>query len=117
MAQKNKEADSAEKDIITTQKMILGVLVVVILALLVYISILGMSWTRLGCFFEDIWHWFKRTTDLNSRHYDEDLTNDDIHEIMNIIQNNSFYYEFLLPTMAYNNGYSVRQFENLGYHF
>lgn len=32
-------------------------------------------------------------------------------------ENNSFYYEFLLPTMAYNNGYSVRQFENLGYHF
>ena len=85
MAQKNKEADSAEKDIIITQKIILGVLVVVILALLVYISILGMFWTRLGWFFEDIWHWFKRTTDLTSRHYDEDLTNDDIHEIMNII--------------------------------
>ena len=32
-------------------------------------------------------------------------------------ENNSFYYEFLLPTMAYNNGYSVRQFENLGYQF
>lgn len=31
--------------------------------------------------------------------------------------NDSFYYEFLLPTMAYNNGYSVRQFENLGYQF
>lgn len=31
--------------------------------------------------------------------------------------NNSFYYEFLLPTMAYNNGYSVMQFENLGYQF
>ena len=32
-------------------------------------------------------------------------------------ENDSFYYEFLLPTMAYNNGYSVRQFENLGYQF
>lgn len=32
-------------------------------------------------------------------------------------ENNSFYYEFLLPTMAYNNGYSIRQFENFGYHF
>lgn len=32
-------------------------------------------------------------------------------------ENGSFYYEFLLPTMAYNNDYSVRQFENLGYQF
>lgn len=32
-------------------------------------------------------------------------------------ENNSFYYEFLLPTMAYNKGYSIRQFENFGYHF
>lgn len=31
--------------------------------------------------------------------------------------NNSFYYEFLLPTMAYNNGYSIKQFENYGYNF
>ena len=85
MEQKNKEADSAEKDIITTQKIILGVLVIVILSLLIYISILGMFWTRLGWFFEDIWRWFKRAADFTSNHYDEDLTNDDIHEIMNII--------------------------------
>lgn len=32
-------------------------------------------------------------------------------------ENNSFYYEFLLPTMAYNRGYSIRQFENFGYRF
>lgn len=34
-----------------------------------------------------------------------------------INENNSFYYEFLLPTMAYNRGYSIRQFENMGYNF
>lgn len=34
-----------------------------------------------------------------------------------IKENNSFYYEFLLPTMAYNKGYSIRQFENFGYDF
>ena len=85
MAEKDREADSADKDIITTQKIILGVLVVVILALLIYISILGMFWTRIGWFFEDIWHWFRRTTDLTFRHYDEDLTDGDIHDIMNII--------------------------------
>lgn len=31
--------------------------------------------------------------------------------------NDSFYYEFLLPTMAYNKNYTVRQFENFGYSF
>lgn len=31
--------------------------------------------------------------------------------------NNSFYYEFLLPTMAYNEMFHIKQFENLGYQF
>lgn len=31
--------------------------------------------------------------------------------------NDSFYYEFLLPTMAYNGDYMVKQFENFGYRF
>ena len=32
-------------------------------------------------------------------------------------ENDTIYYEFLLPSMAYTNGYYVRQFENLGYRF
>ena len=32
-------------------------------------------------------------------------------------ENDTIYYEFLLPSMAYNRGYYVRQFENFGYHF
>lgn len=32
-------------------------------------------------------------------------------------QNDSIYYEFLLPSMAYDKGYYVRQFENFGYQF
>lgn len=32
-------------------------------------------------------------------------------------QNDSFHYEFLLPTMAYNGKYVVKQFENFGYNF
>ena len=32
-------------------------------------------------------------------------------------KNDSIYYEFLLPSFAYNNGYSIRQFENFGYIF
>lgn len=31
--------------------------------------------------------------------------------------NSSFYYEFLLPTLAFNRNYVVRQFENFGYRF
>lgn len=31
--------------------------------------------------------------------------------------NDSFYYEFLLPTMAYNGNYTIKQFENYGYRF
>lgn len=32
-------------------------------------------------------------------------------------ENDTIYYEFLLPSLAYNRGYYVRQFENFGYHF
>ena len=32
-------------------------------------------------------------------------------------ENDSFYYEMLMPTLAYNRGYYIRQFENLGYQF
>ena len=32
-------------------------------------------------------------------------------------QNDSIYYEFLLPTMVYNGHYVVKQFENYGYQF
>ena len=32
-------------------------------------------------------------------------------------ENDTIYYEFLLPSLAYNRGYYVRQFENLGYRF
>lgn len=34
-----------------------------------------------------------------------------------VLVNNSFYYEFLLPTMAYNRMFHIKQFENFGYQF
>ena len=41
-----------------------------------------------------------------------------IYEVRKFIQtNDTFYYEFLLPTMAYNGNYVIRQFENYGYQF
>lgn len=60
MAEKNKEADNAANDITTIQMIVPCVLTVVTLALLIYISIVTMFWTRLGWFFEDAWRWLKR---------------------------------------------------------
>lgn len=55
-------------------------------------------WTRIGWFFEDIWHWLKRrriirslftpnylTLANDSCFGEEDLIDEDIHEIMNLI--------------------------------
>lgn len=39
----------------------------------------------------------------------------DVSEFMK--ENNSLYYEFLLPTIAYNNGYKISTFEQFGYKF
>lgn len=87
MAEKNKEAENADNDITTTQMIILCVLVVVTLALLIYLSIISKFWTRLGWLFEDVWHWFKETASISPGPCfgKEDLTDEDIHEIMNII--------------------------------
>lgn len=95
MAEKNKEADY---DITTTQKIILCVLVIVTIALLIYLSIISKFWTRLGWFFEDVWKWLKRRRFVRgffdprysilvpgSCFGEEDLTDEEIHEIMNII--------------------------------
>jgi len=40
---------------------------------------------------------------------------DAVHEFVKT--NDSFYYEFLLPTMAYNRMFHIKQFENFGYQF
>ena len=95
MAEKDKEADN---DITTPQMIVLCVLVVVTLALLIYLSIAARFWTRLGWFFEDAWHWLKRRRFVRG-FFDprqslltpgpcfdkEDLTDEEIHDIMNII--------------------------------
>ena len=39
---------------------ILVVLLIVLIVMLVIISIQSLFWTRIGCFFEDVWHWLKR---------------------------------------------------------
>ena len=87
MAEKDKEAENADNDITTTQMIILCVLVVVTIALLIYLSIISKFWTRLGWLFEDVWHWFKETASISPGPCfgKEDLTDEEIHEIMNII--------------------------------
>ena len=39
---------------------ILVVLLIVLIVMLVIISIQSLFWTRIGWFFEDVWHWLKR---------------------------------------------------------
>ncbi len=62
------------------------------------ISIQSLFWTRIGWFFEDVWHWLKHRRIIRG-FFDprysllangpcfgkEDLTDEEIHEIMNII--------------------------------
>ena len=66
---------------------ILCVMLIVTIALLVYLSRITLFWTRIGWFFEDVWHWFKRYTMPvpGTSLCDDDLTEEDVHEIMDII--------------------------------
>ena len=66
---------------------ILCVLSIITIALLVYLSRVTLFWTRIGWFFEDVWHWFKHYTMPvpGTSLCDDDLTEEDVHEIMDII--------------------------------
>lgn len=66
---------------------LLCVMLIVTIALLVYLSRVTLFWTRIGWFFEDVWHWFKRYTMPvpGTSLCDDDLTEEDVHEIMDII--------------------------------
>ena len=66
---------------------LLCVLSIITIALLVYLSRVTLFWTRIGWFFEDVWHWFKRYTMPvpGTSLCDDDLTEEDVHEIMDII--------------------------------
>ena len=66
---------------------ILCVLSIITIALLVYLSRITLFWTRIGWFFEDVWHWFKRYTMPvpGTSLCDDDLTDEDVREIMDII--------------------------------
>jgi len=80
------------------QCIVLCAMLVILIVLLLVISFQSLFWTRIGWFFEDAWHWLKRrriirslftpnylTLANDSCFGEEDLTNEDIHEIMNLI--------------------------------
>ena len=69
------------------QCIVLCAMLVILIVLLLVISFQTLFWTRIGWFFEDVWHWFKRYTMPvpGTSLCDDDLTEEDIHEIMDII--------------------------------
>ena len=98
MAAKGMEAANEENSSMTTELILLGVAIILLIATIIYVSITTLFWTRIGWFFEDAWHWLKRrriirslftpnylTLANDSCFGEEDLTDEDIHEIMNLI--------------------------------
>ena len=72
---------------VIAMSILLCVMLIVTIALLVYLSRITLFWTRIGWAFEDLWHWFKRYTMPvpGTSLCDDDLTEEDVHEIMVII--------------------------------
>ena len=72
---------------VIAMSILLCVMLIVTIALLVYLSRVTLFWTRIGWFFEDVWHWFKRYTMPvpGTSLCDEELTDEDVREIMDII--------------------------------
>ena len=72
---------------VIAMSILLCVMLIVTIALLVYLSRITLFWTRIGWAFEDLWHWFKRyTTPIPGTCLcDEELTDEDVREIMDII--------------------------------
>lgn len=72
---------------VIAMSILLCVMLIVTIALLVYLSRVTLFWTRIGWFFEDVWHWFKRYTMPvpGTSLCDDDLTEEDVHEIMDMI--------------------------------
>ena len=98
MTAKDREAANEENSSMTTELILLGIAIILLIATIIYVSITTLFWTRIGWFFEDAWHWLKRrriirslftpnylTLANDSCFGKEDLTDEDIHEIMNII--------------------------------
>ena len=77
---------------------VLLLLIIITLALFIYMSVTTLFWTRIGWFFEDIWHWIKTRRIvrrlLDPQHFplvsgswtaDEDLTDEEVQELQELI--------------------------------
>ena len=83
----NGERLTSNEITVIAMSILLCVMLIVTIALLEYLSRVTLFWTRIGWFFEDVWHWFKRYTMPvpGTSLCDDDLTEEDVHEIMDII--------------------------------
>ena len=83
----NGERLTSDEISVIAMSILLCVMLIVTIALLVYLSRVTLFWTRIGWAFEDLWHWFKRyTTPIPGTCLcDEELTDEDVREIMDII--------------------------------
>ena len=83
----NGERQTSDEITVIAMSILLCVMLIVTIALLVYLSRVTLFWTRIGWAFEDLWHWFKRyTTPIPGTCLcDEELTDEDVREIMDII--------------------------------
>ena len=83
----NGERLTSDEITVIAMSILLCVMLIVTIALLVYLSRITLFWTRIGWAFEDLWHWFKRyTTPIPGTCLcDEELTDEDVREIMDII--------------------------------
>ena len=92
------EAASERNSLTTTECVLIYAAFILIIALLIYLSTINRLWTRIGWAFEDLWHWLKTRRCLRcffDPRYSllvhdptldgDDLTEEDVHEIMNII--------------------------------
>lgn len=83
---------------VIAMSILLCVMLIVTIALLVYLSRVTLFWTRIGWFFEDVWHWLKTRRYMrwffDPRYSllacgpcfeEEDLNEKEIHEIMDMI--------------------------------
>ena len=52
------------------QCIVLCAMLVILIVLLLVISFQSLFWTRIGWFFEDVWHWFRRNFTTHSQSLD-----------------------------------------------
>ncbi len=64
---------------------LMGILLIAFVILLSYISIQSLFWTRIGWAFEELWHRIDRHSKSFFKEKQENLTDEEIQEIMGLI--------------------------------